>query len=627
VSLHSTGILGTIVGPLGTRQLGAVGTSSYSITDVGWDVAIGGTPFMLKPSPDTPYQRQTAQFRKQQFDAEASVGEQSLDGFWRRSQFSFHQGAGIKFFDAFSDDVSARAWKMDGVDPWTPGQVTLGPSFSTGLTAAHSLALTGYDGSSTPVVWFRKTSDSNKLHKWDGATDSAVSTAGVTAFAPDPNASGRCFYDSGVNVKTSNAAANVAVLTAGTWKNLWWAKQRLIGLDDLGNFYAIAANPASAVSITQGSTGTGYFWNGNGRTDSWVLADSPAAFFLGYGRTIYKVLLDETGAVPVLAGGVVAAELPTDETVLAMRYYLGFLVIVTNKGPRVATVSATGDVVYGPRLFDTSTSRCRVLAASGSRVWFTGQRTEDTDPRVFAIDLSEPTTEGSYGWAVEADVPLDAAATDTGVLVFGAGILPWDGSKLFSAGTAASRTGYLQTGYIRLGTMEPKAFHSIRIKLEGSGSVGISLVRRGDTATLLTNIAASDGVDQDVPLNLPAPEEFVGLKFTLTADSSGVSPTLLGYQLKALPAPKRQRMVQYPVACYDQELTSGGVQFTTPGAWPRLEELELMEESAGIIVVQDFRTDEQYLAFVEEVQFLGTSPPTQGISNFGGTALVTLRKV
>lgn len=622
MTLHSTGILGTVLGPLGTRQLGAVGTSSYSITDVGWDVAIGGVPFMLKPNPDTPYQRQTAPFRKQQFDAEASVGEQSLDGFWRRSQFSFHQGAGVKFFDAFTDDVSARAWKMEGVDPWTPGEVSLGPSFSAGLTAAHSRAVTGYDGSATPVVWFRKTSDSNKLHKWDGTTDSAVSAAGVTVFAADPNTSGRGYYDSSNLIKSSNAATTITTLSAGTWKGLWWAKQRLIGLDDLGNFYEIPA--VAGGTLTQG---TSQFWKGNGRTDSWVLADSPAAIFLGYGRTVYKVVLDETGAVPILAGGVVAAELPTDETVLAMQFYLGFLVIVTNLGPRVATVSADGSLVYGPRLFDLESSNCRVTAANGSRVYVTGTREEDAHSRVFTIDLAQPTTDGAYGWAVEEDVPLDDGVGSTGVLVFGGGIAPWDGAKVFLAGTAASRTGFLQTGYIRLGTMEPKAFHSIRIKLEGSGSVAISLVRRGDTQTLLANIAASSGVDQDVPLNLPVPEEFVGLKFTLTADSSGESPVLLGYQLKALPAPKRNRMVRYPVMCYDQELTSGGVQFTTPGAWPRLEELELMEESAGIIVVQDFRTDEQYLAFVEEVQFVGASPPTQGIANFGGTALVTLRKV
>jgi hypothetical protein len=631
VTLSSTGVLGTVIGPLGTRQLNASGVSAYTNNvTVKYDVAIGGVPFMLKPSPDTPYQRTTAPFRKQQFDAEASVGEQSLDGFWRRSQLSFHQGAGIKYLDAFSEDVSARAWQMEGVDPWTPGEVSLGPSFAAGLTAAHSHALPGYDGSTVPVVWFRKTSDSNKLHKWDGTTDSAVSAAGVTAFAPDPNLSGRCFYDSGVNVKTSNAATTIAHLSAGTWKNLWWAKQRLIGLDDLGNFYAIVANPPSDVAITQGSTGAGYFWNGNARTDSWVLADSPAAIFLGYGRTIYKVVLDDNGAVPVLAGGVVAAELPTDETVLAMRFYLGFLVIVTNLGPRVATVSADGSLTYGPRLFDLESSNCRVLAASGSRVWLTGTREDDAHSRVFAIDLAQPTADGAYGWAVEADVPLDDSAGSTGVIVFGGGIAPWDGAKVFLAGTAASRTGFLQTGYIRLGTMEPKAFHSVRIKLDGAGSVSVILVRRGETETVLTNIAASSGVDENIPLNLPAPEEFVGLKFQMTADAAtGESPILLGYQMKALPAPVRNRLIQYPLSCYDQELTSGGVTFVTPGAAPRLFALEEMEETAGIIVVQDFRpgVDEQFLAFVEEVQFFGTSPPFQGEANFGGTALVTLRKV
>lgn len=622
MTLHSVGIVGTILGPIGTRQEGAVGTSGWTNTDVYYDYAIGGVPFMIRPSDEIPYTRATAQFRKQQFDSQATVGEQSLDGFWRRSQFSFHQGAGVEFFDAFTDDVTLRANEMEGVDPWTPGRVTLGPSYASDLTVGHTAFLNGYDGSSTSVAWYIKSSDSH-LRKWDGATDTDVSSAAVTAFAVDPNPGGRAYYANSTTIKTSDSGTTVATLSAGSWKNIWWAKERLIAVDDLGGFYEIAPL-VTAQTITQT---TDSFWAGNGRYDLWTLADSPSAIFLSYGRTISKVVLDSTGAVPTLAGGITAAELPTDESISAMAYYLGFLVLVTSKGPRVATVDTDGNVTYGARIFDLASTTCTTIASSGSRVWFTGRRDDDSTPRVFTVDLSEPTTDG-YGWAVENDFTM-ANGTHTGVIVFGDSVAPWDGSDLFVAGTANSRTGFLSTGYIRFGTMEPKAFHSVRIKLDGDGgSVTIVLVRKGGGETTLTNLQAANFTDRDVNLNLPRPEEYIGLKFVMVADATtGASPVLLGYQLKALPAPKRNRMIQVPLKCYDSEETSDGTMVNLGAAFDRVLALETMEESGGVIVVQDFRTDEQFSAFVEQVQFVNDTPPRRGVPNFGGTILVTLRKV
>ena len=103
----SLAILGPIMGPLASRT-GGVGTVTYEPTDTGYTVAIGGVPFFIAPKDDTPYQRATAQFRKQQFDAAQSPGDQSLDGLWLRGQFSFHRGAGVRFFESLDGDVTAN---------------------------------------------------------------------------------------------------------------------------------------------------------------------------------------------------------------------------------------------------------------------------------------------------------------------------------------------------------------------------------------------------------------------------------------------------------------------------------------------------------------------------------------
>ena len=102
-------------------------TSIWVNTDVAYDVAIGGQPFIYAISDGRPYIRQTAPYRKEQFDNQTEPGEQSLTGWWIRSQSSFHNGAGITFFDPalVSNEGAYRFADSRNVDVWTEGQVTL----------------------------------------------------------------------------------------------------------------------------------------------------------------------------------------------------------------------------------------------------------------------------------------------------------------------------------------------------------------------------------------------------------------------------------------------------------------------------------------------------------------------
>ena len=109
-------------------DLGIVSSNStWQNTDIAYDCAIGGMPFVYAISDTRPYSRQTAPFRKDQFDNGTEPGEQSLTGWWLRSQQSFHSGTGIKFYDPATTDDSGHYRFADskGVDVWTKGQVTL----------------------------------------------------------------------------------------------------------------------------------------------------------------------------------------------------------------------------------------------------------------------------------------------------------------------------------------------------------------------------------------------------------------------------------------------------------------------------------------------------------------------
>ena len=102
------------------------GSTNYSATGEAYDVAIAGLPFFLLNSDDAPYRRVTAQYRKQQIDQSREPGEQTLTGWWLRSQSSFHYGQGIKFFEPIQDEsLRFQYTESKGIDVWTKGQATL----------------------------------------------------------------------------------------------------------------------------------------------------------------------------------------------------------------------------------------------------------------------------------------------------------------------------------------------------------------------------------------------------------------------------------------------------------------------------------------------------------------------
>jgi len=108
-------------------NVGNPGTSGFWTNRAeDYDVAFGGIPFFMAPTDQNPYQRETAPYRKEQFDNSREPGEQSLTGWWLRSQSSFHGGAGIKFYDpSAGESIGYRYFDSQGVNPWVKGQVTL----------------------------------------------------------------------------------------------------------------------------------------------------------------------------------------------------------------------------------------------------------------------------------------------------------------------------------------------------------------------------------------------------------------------------------------------------------------------------------------------------------------------
>jgi hypothetical protein len=100
-------------------------------------------------------------------------------------------------------------------------------------------------------------------------------------------------------------------------------------------------------------------------------------------------------------------------------------------------------------------------------------------------------------------------------------------------------------------------------------------------------------------------------------------------QVRALPSPLRQRLIQIPLLCCDLEESPIGTRVGREGyAVERLRALEYAEENFVDVTVQDFTTGETYEALIEQLSFRRPGPAsTDGRTNFGGYVNLTVRKL
>jgi hypothetical protein len=627
------------------------GSTAYIPTGPAYDVAFAGLPFFLAASDEQPYRRVTAQYRKQQIDQTREPGEQTLTGWWVRSQSSFHFGAGIKYFEPIQEEsLRFQYTESKGLDVWTRGQATLlNTTVRAEVATATNLSLFGARDTTNNVdaVVFTEGPDLKKL-TMSGDTPTVTTYTLVTSphtldFKSLTSDGSRYFAADNARIHRGNIFGTTSdghIYDLGgpvTTVVLRYAKQRLLaGVDR--DLYELDSNKAT----TSGghSLPTELYQHPN---PSWIwttISEGPAAFYVGgYAgsqSSLYKITLDTATpnalGFPTLETPTVVVDLPEGEILNAFDVYLGtFGVLCTNKGVRIAVVSADGDVSYGPLLLDTE---CKSVTFKDSFAYVT--TLQGTESGLIRIDLAQPVVPNSlifaYAWDICASGQVaNPVSTDflgsTDRVVFG---VPGDGIWIESASTLVP-SGYLRTGYIRYNTLETKIYKLLQARIDTSnGGIAIESVDSRDNTYNIGTFSQGTTVPE-INVNYPTTsQEYLGFKFTMTRSTtdSTKGPLFTGYQLKSLPAVPRQRLIQYPVFCYDHESDKFGNEIGFEGsAYQRMSQLESIENVGDTIRVQDFRTGEEYLGIIEEMDFMNKTPEDKRFSGFGGTLLVTIRTV
>ena len=186
-------------------------------------------------------------------------------------------------------------------------------------------------------------------------------------------------------------------------------------------------------------------------------------------------------------------------------------------------------------------------------------------------------------------------------------------------------------GFIRYNTIENKLFKYLMPRFDTANG-GLDILSVGqDGAEYNIGSFPQGSTLQEVGISYPVnAQQYIGFEFTFsrsTIDSSK-GPLFTGYQIKALPAVPRQRLIQYPLGCYDSESDKFGNKAGYEGsAYDRLKVLETVESNGDTIKIEDFRTGETYTGIIEEIDFINKTPTDKRFSGFGGMLLVTIRSM
>ena len=631
------------------------GNQTFASTGIAYDVAFGGLPFFLTTSDDNPYRRVTAQYRKQQIDMSREPGEQTITGWWLRSQSTFHLGQGVKFFEPAQDE-SLRfqyTWSK-GLDIWEKGQATLlkdvdnvhniESGFQTDGKPFQSTRSIKYSGKNAILLWDQYDvdkieEDGTVVHFIDATPNPvyAIADDGIYAYWVTNDSSTGKVKMLKKALTTSNTTGSTTMFTDATiaittGAVLEFTKERLVLTID-NKVYELATTATALPSPV-------YTHPTNDFVYTSITSSGAAIYVTGFSgiqSTIQKFTLTTAGAMPTLTSAITAAELPVGEVVYKIYYYLGYMAIGTNYGLRIAEVSVTdGSIAYGPLIFE---SEQPVYDVAGYDKYLWCATNVDGNPGVTRVDLGQQVGTNlvfAYAWDLYDpsltgfNTTACAFAGDTNLLVFTtANNGTDDGAIYIQSPTRLAETGTMRTGYVRYNTLENKIFKFLQPRYDSTnGSLAIYSIDAAGTQYAIGSFDQGADITQ-IGIPYPAtPQQYLGFKFVMnrSTTNSSLGPLFTGYQLRVLPSIPRQRLIQYPVELYDHEMD----KFSNPAgyegsAYNRLMTLQSVENLGDLIKIEDFRTGESYLGLIEEMDFINRTPTDKRYSGYGGLLLVTIR--
>ena len=635
---------------------GTPNSGGYSLKDYGFDYALGGIPFLSATRDQWPYSEGMAEIRKQQFDSSAEPGEQSIYGWWLRSQNSWTSGAGLVYQDPDTINPYTRAFDLRfgdslGVDNWSPGQVSLlrEPDLKYAMGSGINVVRGYVDKSGNDSAFLV---DGNVLYKMTDVSRVSIVTGSAGTALAFTNFGNLWFLlaTDGIfsGTDTTVAGAKIWDPPAGMTPTVGMisaVKQRIVASWN-NNLYIL--NMAG----TGGPALPGAWANGQGLVmthpdPDWVWSDctqGPSAIYAsGYNKThsdVYKFVSDLSGPTEVFTP-VITASMPRGECINSIFAYVGsFMGIATSRGFRVGELDAGGDVSYGPLLFQPD-GGCQSITGYDRFMFVGSENAHDGATGLFRVDLGTAYQEAStnalrYAYARDIYAPA-TTGTVVSVSVFGATdrliFTIKNNSVWMQSVDTLYPSGYIETARVRFNTEEPKLYKFMSVStpdpLDGDLSLSIIDVQGNEWPSLTYTPTLNPGTT-DVTISQPSGrQKWIKLKFTLDRGSDTTKGAILnGWQIKALPGSIRQRMINHTFLLFDEEKDKAGQRMGTDGyARSRFEAFKSLARAGDVVVFQDLYEDLSTLVVIDDWKYTQLAPPGPNGGTLGGYLTVVLRTV
>lgn len=597
------------------------GTGATQLVPDVFPVAINGRPYMIDMASNQ-FNRQFDARVRDSVDQSTEPGESAINpqGLWRRSQSSWHYGAGQLYSDT-SDAEAFRFHTSKGVDVWTKGRLSLLKDTTKVYSSANSnlYATTASDrlyGSDGQTVRF--TTDFTSVTTVTGTAASniySITSDGYNVFYSYANGD----IDQ-TNAGVSTSSAYITGIEAGY---LSYVKGRLMvagqGADKhkIWNIVTPPGSSANNPSALYTHPNTNFNWVGFAGGQNHIYA----AGYAGNVSLIYKTQIKADGTALDIPS--VAAELPQGEIVQTIYGYLGYIIIGTTTGFRFCTADDNGNLVVGPLI--TIGGPVGAFAGIGQYIYFAWTNFDSTSTGIGRMDISVFISPNQPAYA------SDLMATTQGTVV---AIHEFNDKPMFTVAgqgvytphaTNLVSSGYLTSGIYRWGVPDAKFIPKLDIRcLPLSGSISMAIASdNGEYFNFQTfNTAGAkektlDGLEEKV--------FEAEIKITLNRAASNVSgPTLTRWMARAYAAPLRSQIFSVPIVMH-HKLNVNGREY-----WQDVDlEMSLLRDLVDTPRVVSYQENTSTFAVVvENVQMVYRQiTQAHNKNDFEGTAIVVMRSV
>jgi hypothetical protein len=583
-------------------------------------VAIAGHPYMLDLKSNQ-FGRAFEPRLRDTSDDSNIPGEAALNsqGLWRRSQVSWHKGAGQRYADT-ADGIDTRFYKSKNVDPWTRGRLSLLKRTTNVLSSA---------GTKLPMVVvgsYLYVGDGNTLKftsdpyastvSWTSVTTGAPASAAVETLATDGTKVYVSYNNNGIYSSTAGSSS-VSLMypssgsAAYTFNAMNYVKGRLLTAHDNEIHTALTGTHTEYYAHVN----TGFKWVG-------FAAGQGAIYAAGYaGKTsiIYKITIkaDATLDVPLPAG-----ELPLGEVVTSITGYLGYILLGTSRGVRLCTSDDANNLLIGPVLESTTDVKCGV--GSGKYIWYGWTNFDGTSTGLGRVDLSELNGVNQPAYASDLMCDVQGAVLS---------VVNWGDYKIYSVSGhgvyTEHQTNLADTGYIEMGTWRwgiPDRKYGAFVDITTAPMEGQLLFSYKYDNGPYRNLAVFDVQTKTEGSRDAGADAFneAAFKITFTKSEASLSagPVLTRWQMRAYAAPKRSELFSVPVLLHSK-IRRFERDYHMDVPW-ELNYLRDLVKNSNITTYQEGK--ETFKVLVENVQWVPADSSFVPYE-YDGTAVVTLRSL